>query len=534
MKFIQEPPELGNQFEDDVVLKNYLHRQLDDSNYDSESDRLAELGRLAGEDLYELQMSTLDEEASLQRWSPWGDRIDKIQHTRVWQEAESVAREFRLVGSGYDEHANARIRQFARVYLFGPSTDTYTCPLAMTDGAARTILASGNDALIDEVVPHLIGKSEDPWTSGQWMTETAGGSDVSTNNTTARETEEGWELHGRKWFTSAIDSEMALALARPEKTDDDDLALFYVRTRDDSGYPQGFRVTRLKDKLGTRELPTAEILLEGTPAEPVDGLSNGVRKIFPMLNTTRTWNAVCSAAAMRRGIALGRDYARKREVFGEPLADKPLHESVMGRLEAETQGAFQLSFFAAELLGNDSVLKRFVIPLAKLYTGRQAARVSSEVIELFGGAGYVEDTGLPKILRDAQVLPIWEGTTNVLSLEVLRQVANEGIREELVVWIDTLRENLSGNDLQKWADGALSDVRNALSWIEENGENFETLQAQARNLSYVFGDALEVLLLARQAQWERNHDVPERAESSCRELASGGSVHPGGDRTPIG
>lgn len=534
MNFIQEPPELNNQFENDPVLKNYLRRRLDDSAYETESEDLQELGSISANELYELQLRTYDEEPTLVRWSPWGERIDRIEHTEIWKRAEKIARKYRLVGKGYDEESHARLRQFARVYLFAPSTDTYTCPLAMTDGAARTLLASENTQLIDEVVPRLIGETEETWTSGQWMTETAGGSDVSTNNTNARKMEDDWELHGRKWFTSAIDSQVALALARPDNTDDEKLALFYVRARDEEGCPQGFRVTRLKDKLGTRELPTGEIFLEGTPAQPVDGLTGGVRKIFPMLNTTRTWNAVVSASAMRRGIALARDYAKKRDVFGGSLADKPLHKNVMERLEAEAQGAFQLAFLAAELLGNDSVLKRFVIPLAKLYTARQAVRVSSEVLELFGGAGYVEDTGLPKLLRDTQVLPIWEGTTNVLSLEVLRQSVKEGIQEELIVWIRSLQEGIVDSDLQNQFDETRSGIRSSLSWIDDNVDDFDTLQARARHLTYGFGEALEVLLLARQAQWERNHDVPQRAESAFRQLASGDPVRPGDERTPIG
>lgn len=532
MDFCQEPPELDNSFRDDDVLRSYLRRTFGGPLPEDEAERLDSLGSLVANELYDLQLASLDQEAELVRWSPWGRRVDRIEHTDVWKRAEDVAREYDLVGKGYGETAHARLKQFARVYLFAPSTDTYTCPLAMTDGAVRTLEDSGNEKLVEEAVPHLKGEAEETWTSGQWMTETAGGSDVGRSNTTARQNGEHWELHGRKWFTSAIDSRVALALARPESSDD--LALFYVRARDDRARPRNFRVTRLKDKLGTRELPTGETILEGTPAVPVDGLSGGVRNIYPMLNTTRTWNAVCSAAAMRRGLDLAQSYARKREVFGASLAEQPLHRSVVDRLEAETQGAFHLAFGAVDLLDAGGLLGRLMIPLAKLYTARQAVRVSTEILELFGGAGYVEDTGLPKLLRDTQVLPIWEGTTNVLSLEVLRQLVDAGVREELWAWFETLRGDVEYSGSDELIEESLTASRRLVEWVEENSDDGEQLEAQARNLSFGLAEAVEVASLAAQADWERGRDVNSGALEAARELAGSSSPGPGASTTPVG
>ena len=191
---------------------------------------------------------------------------------------------------------------------------------------------------------------------------------------------------------------------------------------------------RLKDKLGTRMLPTAEVKLDGAVATPVTGLSDGVRAIAPMLQITRTWNALCAVCSMRRGVALARDYAGRRSAFGARLADKPLHVQTLAELEAEYQAAFLLTFRLLELLGRveageatdwERRLLRILQPIAKLLTGKQAVAHASEVLEAFGGAGYVEDTGLPALLRDAQVLPIWEGTTNVLSLDLLRALSGE-------------------------------------------------------------------------------------------------------------
>ncbi|HEV2146942.1 MAG TPA: acyl-CoA dehydrogenase family protein, partial [Longimicrobiaceae bacterium] len=440
MSFLQQPPTLGNQYDEDRALRSLLARILPPDVLGDVEPSLREMGRISAE-LYPAQLADRCNEPRLTQWSAWGERIDHIEPTPLWREAERIAAEHGVVAAAYERaHGRfSRIHQFALAYLFTPSTDIYSCPLAMTDGAARTLLDSGNEALAARAVPHLI--SRDPaefWTSGQWMTETTGGSDVGRSETVARRDEDGtWRLYGRKWFTSAAASQVALTLARPEGNDPGGrgLALFYVEARDAEGRLAGIRVDRLKDKLGTRKLPTAELTLDGTPAVPVAGLENGVRGITPMLNVTRTWNAVSAVALMRRGIALARDYAGRRVAFGAPLAEQPLHVDTLAGLQAEFEGALHLTFRAVELLGaleageigeDEARLLRVLTPVAKLTTARQSVAVASEVVEAFGGAGYVEDTGIPVLLRDSQVLSIWEGTTNVLSLDTLRALESVG------------------------------------------------------------------------------------------------------------
>src|SRR5207253_2488334 len=150
-----------------------------------------------------------------------------------------------------------------------------------------------------------------------------------------------YRLYGTKWFTSATTSQMALTLARPEgnPAGGRGLALFFVEVRDAQGAMNGISINRLKDKLGTRKVPTAELTLDGTIALPVCGTTDGIRNISPMLNVTRTWNAVGALAGMRRGIALARDYARRRVQFGSALADKPLHTDTLAHMQAEFEGA---------------------------------------------------------------------------------------------------------------------------------------------------------------------------------------------------
>ena len=439
-QFQQAPPTLGNQYDDDRVLRSYLARVLEGDVLREVEESLTEMGRLAGADLYELQLADRMNEPTLTQWDAWGNRIDKIEVTPLWRLAEHIAAEHGVVATAYEQkHGSlSRVHQCALAYLFTPSTDIYSCPLAMTDGAARTLLNSGNQLLVDRAVPHLI--TRDPkefWTAGQWMTELTGGSDVGLSETIAKAEPDSqtFRLYGRKWFTSAIASQIALTLARPEGNPPGGrgLALFYLETRDEHGRPRNIQINRLKDKLGTRKVPTAELTLDGTPAQLVKGSTDGVRNIAPLLNVTRLWNGISAVSLMRRGVALSSDYARKRVAFGAPLSEKPLHRDTLATLQAEAEAAFHLAFYVAELTGqnetseileNDARLLRILTPVMKLTTGKQAVMVASEVLETFGGAGYVEDTGLPVLLRDSQVLPIWEGTTNVLALDTLRALHN--------------------------------------------------------------------------------------------------------------
>ena len=547
--FNQPPPELANQYSTDRVLRSYLKRVLPEAVLAEIGPQLAALGELAGGELYRFQLADRLNEPVHTVWDAWGNRIDRIELSPLWVRAERIAAEQGLVATAYERRHGrySRIHQFALAHLFTPATDVYSCPLAMTDGAARALIASGNKALIDRAVPHLT--SRDPaqfWTSGQWMTESTGGSDVGRSETiarkeiagkdiagkdTARKDGERWRLHGRKWFTSAATSQMALTLGRPEGNPGGGkgLALFYVETRDAQGKLDNILVHRLKDKLGTRKVPTAELTLDGTPAWAVAGDSEGVRNIAPMLNVTRTWNSVSAVSYMRRGLALARDYARKRVAFGAPLADKPLHADTLAGLQAEFEAGFHLAFYAVELLGRDEAdgldaagrdLLRLLTPIAKLTTGRQSVTLLSEIVESFGGAGYVEDTGIPSLLRDAQVFSIWEGTTNVLSLDALRALQSGGALPALQIEIETLASSIRDVRLVETSKTAQAALRHAQQWIAE--AQGEALEAGARRFALTLGRAFALLLLARHAQWSIDHEKDDRPLFAAQRFARSG------------
>ncbi|CAI5444279.1 unnamed protein product [Caenorhabditis angaria] len=442
--FSQDGPQLHNPYRDDPILDKALRRLLPQKSYEKVAQDLNRFGDRITQEIDNLGRRADLEPPKLEQQNAWGKRVDHLQVCPEWYRLKEICAEEGVISIGYDENSDAferRIHQVAKLFLFSPASGLVSCPMAMTDGAVKTLTSLklyGKNRLATEAIDRL--RERDPkkaWTSGQWMTEKKGGSDVAGGCDTYATHIEGdtYKLHGYKWFSSAVDADVALTLARVVDTDGNSvegtrgLSLFLLKLRDDEGNLNGIQMVRLKNKLGTKQLPTGELLLDGVIAERIGEPGRGVAGISNMLNITRIHNAVASIGYMRRIISLARDYSTKRVVFGQVQAKWPLHTSTIAKMEVETRGCMLLLLESARLLGlseaNKSTptelsLLRLITPIVKLYAGKQAVPLVSEGIECFGGQGYMEDTGLPGILRDAQVTPIWEGTTNVLSLDVLR------------------------------------------------------------------------------------------------------------------
>jgi alkylation response protein AidB-like acyl-CoA dehydrogenase len=534
--FFQSPPRLGNQYLEDGALRSVLRRLLPADALGRVEPGLAALGaRAAGDLLADAEAA----ESAPPRHVPydaWGRRIDRIEVSDGWRRLERAAAEEGIVAAAYERALGSlsRIEQIARLYLYHPSSAIYSCPLAMTDGAARCLeLMGGGDPRLTSAFRRLVSRDPDAfWTSGQWMTERAGGSDVSGTATEARMEDGEWRLRGDKWFTSATTSQMALTLARTEgaRAGSAGLSLFYLELRDADGALNAIRVHRLKDKLGTRALPTAELTLDGTPAVLIGAPGEGVRRIATLLTITRIYNAACAAAGMRRAIALATDYARRRHAFGRALAAQPLHVETLAAMRVEADAALQLVMHVAHLLGRDEcgeaspderAILRLLVPVAKLYTGKQVVAVTSEALEAFGGAGYVEDTGLPRLLRDAQVLPIWEGTTNVLSLDVLRAIARA---DAVAPWLRDLRARLDAVAHPALAEPARR-VREALDRVERAvaslGDDGERAQAGARGLAFAIARTTMGTLLLEQGDWSARVEGDEAPLAAARRWCAG-------------
>ncbi|MCW8419290.1 acyl-CoA dehydrogenase family protein [Fluoribacter dumoffii] len=522
--FFQTPPKLGNQYEEDRVLKSYLEWKLPSSMLNEIQPELHHLGQRVIEDILKLGQEA---EACPPRhipYDPWGKRIDHIQVSPAWKELDKISAQEKLIAIGYERKHGAfsRIHQFAKLYLFHPSSAIYTCPLAMTDGAARALELHADESLKKHALPHLI--SSDPnffWTSGQWMTERTGGSDVSGTSTIARPENSHFRLSGVKWFTSATTSQIAMTLARIEGAPEGSkgLSLFYLELRNQMGKLNGIRINRLKEKLGTRALPTAELTLENATALLVGEAGDGVKKISSLFNITRIYNACCAVGYMRRALALARDYATKRVAFGHTLSKHVLHLETLANMQMEFTAGFHLVFHAIELLGKDESgeatekeqgVLRLLTPLVKLYTAKQAIALVSEALEAFGGAGYIEDTALPQLLRNAQVLSIWEGTTNILSLDALRAMHKENAAEFFLEDLYQRLGQINRKELiqsQVKVKAAIKKIKNHLISMPEMTNAAQ--QAGARQLAFALAQTYAASLLLEHAQWslQNNKDI---------------------------
>ncbi|KAM3661450.1 acyl-CoA dehydrogenase family member 11-like [Ammospiza maritima maritima] len=457
----QEQPKTGNQYLEDTLLQSYLKTHLPLKVLEEVHQNLERFGKRLLTEIQPLGWECELNPPVFRQFDAWGRRVDHIHTCLAWRRMKEISAEEGLIAEAYEKRYShwSRLYQAVKLYLFSSSSGGFSCPLAMTDGAAKVIESLGIPASLKNAFDHLTSRDPEKfWTSGQWMTERRGGSDVANGTeTVARKQPDGtYRLYGFKWFTSAADSDMALTLARIADAEGQctqgsrGLSLFFLRVRDEQGKLNNIQVQRLKDKLGTRQMATAELWLQGARAELISAEGRGVAAISNMLNITRIHNVIGAVAAMRRMISLSRDYACKRVAFGKLLKNHPLHVQTMARMEVQVRGAFLLLMDIVRLLGlaetnlaseQEQLLLRLLIPVAKLYTGKQASAVAVEAMESFGGQGYMEDTGLPVILRDALVLSIWEGTTNILSLDVLRSLAkSQG--QVMAVFLSTVKKKL--------------------------------------------------------------------------------------------
>ncbi|XP_028400377.1 acyl-CoA dehydrogenase family member 11-like [Dendronephthya gigantea] len=526
--FHQNAPTLENQYLGDVFLKASLKRILPSEVFNDVSKDLKRFGeRVAGE-IYELGYHAELNQPILQHYDAWGRRVDEIKTSQEWKNLKAISAEEGLISIGYENkhHEWSRLHQISKLYLFSPSSGLYSCPLAMTDGAAKILKdAPVSEKVLKNAYKHLT--SRDPkefWTSGQWMTERKGGSDVGGGTETIAQAQEDgtYKLYGYKWFSSATDAEMTLTLARIcdsqgcTEAGSKGLSLFYLETRDIKGGLNGIQIQRLKNKLGTRQLPTAELLLDGSSSLKISDYGKGVSSISQMLTMTRIHNSLFSVAPMRRILSFARDYATKRVAFQKYLIQHPLHMRTLATMEVETRAGLSLVLEIARLLGlqengkaseNDELVLRLLTSITKLYTAKQAVQVVSEGLECFGGQGYIEDTGLPGLLRDVQVLPIWEGTTNILSLDVLRAITKSkgmvinAFCDIVMKKISDARAQSRGN-LSGVCDIVEKNLRKTVEFLQEAAEERpEYLEIAARDLAYSLARVYAGALLTEHASW---------------------------------
>ncbi|MGC1561237.1 MAG: acyl-CoA dehydrogenase family protein [Bradyrhizobium sp.] len=433
-----------NFYRADPALADLLRIHLPDPLFRHIEPHLDRLGALAG--------GHLDECARLaDRHVPVLHQRDRFGRDIQWIEYHPAYRELERAAFGeFGIHAMSLrkgilgwpdkypvVAKHAFTFLFNQAEFGLGCPINVTDGCAKLLANFGSDALKARYLDGLTQTDMSKLTQGgQFMTEKEGGSDVGTLTTTAMAEGDHWRLSGEKWFCSNADAEVVMLLARPEGAGPGTrgVALFLMPRRLDNGSPNHYRIVRLKDKLGTRSMASGEIKLQGAIAYAVGRLDRGFVQMAEMVNSSRLSNGVKSTALMRRAHHDAMTVAKNRVVFGSRIIDLPLARRQLMKIMLATEQALSMSFVTADALDraeagsqDAAALLRILTPTLKFRATRDARKVCGDALEMRGGIGYIEEFATARLLRDAHLGSIWEGTGNIVAIDALtRAVGRHG------------------------------------------------------------------------------------------------------------
>ena len=430
-----------NFFTADPDLGKLLKLHLGDARYAELEPRLRELGaRVSGE---------LDEWAScadkhppvLEHRNRRGEPVQRIDKHPAYVALERVAyAELGLASLSHQPDPVPPLVKYALTFLFVQAEFGLCCPVSMTDSLTRTLRRFGDPALVAHYLPMLASRDFDTLYQGaMFMTEQAAGSDVGRIATrAARETDAqggtAWRLYGDKWFCSNADADLAMVLARPDGAPDGikGLALFLLPKTLPDGTRNRYRIVRLKDKLGSRSMASGEITLDGAQAYLIGEIGRGFHQMADMINMSRLSNGVRAAGLMRRALNEALHVAAHREAFGRKLIGMPLMRRQLMKMLLPAEAARAMFMQIALLLpqadaGDDAAARcvRILTPLIKFRACRDARRVTGDAMEVRGGTGYVEEWSDARLVRDAHLGSIWEGTSNIVALDVARAAQRE-------------------------------------------------------------------------------------------------------------
>ncbi len=455
-----------NLFRADPALASLARLYLPPALADHLLPHLDRLGGLAGSTLDELAGQADRHPPVLRPRTRRGEDVQSIDKHPAYREMERLA--FGEFGLAALSHRGGVLgwpdpmppaAKYLLTYLFAQAEFGLLCPVSMTDSLIRTLRKFGSDDLIARHLPALLADDLDgmAFTQGaMFMTEQGAGSDVGATTVVAEAMPDGsWRLTGDKWFCSNPDAALAMVLARPADAAPGlkSIGLFLLpRTRPD-GTHNAYRIVRLKDKLGTRSMASGEIRLDGALAflvgdDPRAVPGAGFRQMADMVNNSRLSNGVRAAGLMRRALTEATYVAEHRRAFGRRLIEMPLMQQQLAKLALPTEQARTMFLQVAEALRRSDAgepgayaLLRILTPLLKFRACRDARRVTGDAMEVRGGCGYIEEWPDARLLRDAHLGSIWEGTSNVVALDVLRAAAREGSLEALRAHIAGLLES---------------------------------------------------------------------------------------------
>ena len=496
---MNQPPPLVdyNLFESDAPLRESLERE----GASWAHDLVHELGRLAGtEEAIDWGFQANANPPRLRTHDRFGERIDEVEFHPAWHELMKVA-----VGHGLhalpwrEPRPGAHAARAAAFYIWSQVEGGHGCPVSMTYAAVPALRQS--PALAAEWEPLMTTLAYDPGLRphgakkgvlfGMAMTERQGGSDVRSNTTRAEPLGTNGEhrLTGHKWFCSAPMCDAFLVLAQAPGG----LSCFLLPRVLPDGTRNGFHIDRLKDKLGNRSNASSEITLEGAWAVMVGEEGRGVRTIIEMVNHTRLDCVIGSASLMRQAVAQATHHTAHRTAFGKLLTDQPLMVNVLADLAIESEattilmmriaGAFDRAADPAE-----ANFRRIAVAIAKFWTCKRAIAVVAEALECHGGNGYVEESILPRLYREAPLNSIWEGAGNVNALDVLRAMQREP---------DSMTAYFEEVGLAKGADKRLD---HAIDELNRELSSSSEIESGARRLVERMAVVLQASLLLRHGE----------------------------------
>ena len=426
-------------FGSDRSLKSLLGLYLSGPELAHIAPHLARLGRLVGDRLDDLAREADKTPPRLEPRNRQGEDRQSIIKAPAYLAMERIAfGELALAALshrpalGWDKPLSAASK-YALTYLFAQSEFGLLCPVSMTDSLTRTIRRFADEALLARYLPGLLADDAEAQLQGaMFMTERFAGSDVGATETRAARFGDHWRLHGDKWFCSNAGADLALVMARPEGAAEgtSGLGLFLMPRLLPSGAPNAYRIVRLKDKLGTKAMASGEIVLEGAEAWLVGALNQGFKQMTEMVNQSRLSNGVRSAGMMRRAVHEALTVALGRHAFGKRLIDLPLVRRQLIKMILPAEEALSVALFTADCLdradageAEAQTLRRVLTPLIKLRACRDARKVAGDAMEMRGGNGYIEEWIEPRLLRETHLGSIWEGTSNIIALDVVRASA---------------------------------------------------------------------------------------------------------------
>lgn len=485
-----------NFFEADDTLKRILKEHLPPDFLTYATRELTAFGELTANEIDERARHTDREGApKLEKYDKFGDDISHVWVNEGYKKTVDETYRTGIVGYVHKDipelgHEGNYIYSFAQGYVLSQSEPGFYCPVTLTMATAYLLDHYADEKLKARFLPHVCATGDTELFEGAtFLTERQGGSDVGANEVAAVRDGDRYRLYGEKYFASnAGMAGVAMVLARMEgaPAGSKGLTLFAVPWRID-GKLNGIKIRRLKDKLGVRAVPSGEVEFEGAEAYVVGDPANGLKYMMEALNLSRICNAVASIGIMKRALTEAAEYAERRNAFGKQLTAYPMVQDTLVKLrtkqEVETVAIFDLielydRVTAGDATPEEAVLTRLLIALLKKESAEQAIHFSHEAIELHGGNGYIEDFVTPRLLRDAQVLTVWEGTANILGLELIRLVNKFNAHEIFTGHIEERLGKLVLTPETEVVSEKLVELRDELTAFAKFDADLQTFEAK--------------------------------------------------------